>query len=54
MISINEARPLLKNLTARRIRFLCASGRIDGAKLVGGTWVLPINPIISKIVRAKK
>lgn len=53
MISIEEARPKLNNLGARRIRVLCASGRISGAKLIGGTWVLPDVPVITPAGRTR-
>lgn len=40
MQSIKEAAEKL-DITERRLRTLCAGGRVKGAKLVSGVWVLP-------------
>lgn len=46
MITINEA-ALLLNITGRRVRTLCAAGRIKGAKKQGRDWLLPNKPIVT-------
>jgi hypothetical protein len=45
MISLAQA-ALLKNLSTRRLRVLCAQGRIQGAKRVGYSWIVPTNCVI--------
>jgi hypothetical protein len=52
MISINQATIKL-NISDRRIRALCNQGRIPGAQLIGGTWVLPDDPKITAGTRTR-
>jgi predicted site-specific integrase-resolvase len=46
-ISAADAAKLL-GVTDKRIRVLCNQGRIVGAKLISGVWILPANPIVKK------
>jgi hypothetical protein len=40
LISAGEAAIKLK-VSPRRVQILCAQGRIRGAQIVGGSWILP-------------
>ena len=33
------------NVSRRRVTTLCSQGRIDGAMLVGNTWMIPYNSV---------
>ena len=41
-MTIHEA-SIKWGISERRIRFLCSSGRIQGATKVGNTWIVPID-----------
>lgn len=43
MISLKDAAEKL-GVTERRLRVLCAEGRVIGAKKIGGSWILPSSP----------
>jgi len=43
MISLKDAAKKL-GVTERRMRTLCAEGRVVGAKKIGGSWILPTSP----------
>lgn len=53
MIGTKEAGVKLNNISPRRIRALCAQGRIPGAKLVGKTWTLPDRPVVMEADRVR-
>jgi len=48
VISVKQAIPLLNNISERRVRVLCAEGRIKGAKKVGRDWLLPDVPKVTE------
>ncbi len=39
-ISVNDA-AIKFNISKRRVQFLCEQGRISGANMVGGVWLIP-------------
>ena len=39
-ISVNEAATKF-NISKRRVQTLCEQGRIDGANIVDGAWLIP-------------
>ena len=49
MIGTEEAGKIL-GVIARRVRVLCAQGRIPGAQRIGNSWMCPNNP---KVIEAK-
>lgn len=46
MIGTKEAAKKLNEISERRLRVLCADGRVPGAKLIGKTWMLPDDPVV--------
>jgi predicted site-specific integrase-resolvase len=50
--SITQASEIL-GISGRRLRVLCAQGRVSGAVKVGGMWILPDNPIVSPAGRVR-
>lgn len=36
-----------RNVSRRRVTTLCSQGRIDGAMLVGNTWMIPSDAVKS-------
>ena len=40
MISIKDASPII-GVVERRLRLLCAQGRVLGAQKIGGSWIVP-------------
>lgn len=53
MISVKEAAALLNNISERRVRTLCAEGRIKGAKKISGVWLLPDKPQVTAAARVR-
>lgn len=51
-ITVAQAVPIL-NIKERRIRVLCAEGRIAGAEKIGRDWLLPASPVISAAGRSR-
>ena len=41
-ISVNDAATKF-NISKRRVQVLCEQGRISGAKMVSGVWLIPEN-----------
>ena len=39
LIDINAAAKILK-VSTRRVRTLCAEGRVKGARMIGGSWII--------------
>jgi hypothetical protein len=52
MISIKQYAAKL-GISAERLRALCREGRIEGAKLVGGVWVLPARAKVTAAARTR-
>jgi len=52
MITTEEAAKKM-NLSSRQIRLMAKSGRILGAKLFGGVWLLPDDFSIIKVRRGR-
>lgn len=51
-ISTKDAAAKL-DVSERRVRVLCQQGRIKGAELIGGSWILPDNPVITAGTRTR-
>lgn len=44
LITVSQAAKISK-YSAKHIRHLCATGKIDGAVLMGKTWVMPADAL---------
>jgi hypothetical protein len=42
-----------QGVTERRMRALCADGRVVGAQLKGGTWILPDKVVVLAAGRSR-
>lgn len=42
------------NISQRRVALLCSEGRIEGAELIGNTWIIPADaerPVDGRMLR---